>query len=62
NDAIILMVGIKNERMSFGYSYDITISKLTNRSQGAHEVTVAYQICKLNKKKKKPILVPCPKF
>ena len=62
NDAIAVIVGFKTDRFSIGYSYDFTISKLTMRSHGANEITLAYQLCKLNKKKKKPILVPCPKF
>jgi type IX secretion system PorP/SprF family membrane protein len=62
NDALAVVVGVKTERMNIGYSYDATISKLTNKSGGAHEITVSYQLCKLNKKKKKRLLVPCPKF
>jgi type IX secretion system PorP/SprF family membrane protein len=62
NDAISVIIGIRTDRLSFGYSYDYTISKLTNMSHGAHEISVAYQLCKLNKKKKKRLLVPCPKF
>jgi type IX secretion system PorP/SprF family membrane protein len=62
DDAICIVFGIRTERINFGYSYDITISKLTNNTHGAQEITISYQLCKLNKKKKKPILVPCPKF
>jgi type IX secretion system PorP/SprF family membrane protein len=62
NDAVAVVVGIRTDRMNFGYSYDATISKLTNKSGGAHEITVSYQLCKLNKKKNKRLLVPCPKF
>lgn len=62
NDAVAIIIGIKNQRMNIGYSYDATISKLTHRSGGAHEIAVSYQLCKLNKKKKKRLLVPCPKF
>ncbi|MCW3105376.1 MAG: hypothetical protein JWO09_3816 [Bacteroidetes bacterium] len=62
NDAISMVVGVRTDRMNVGYSYDVTISKLTNKTQGAHEISVSYQMCKLNKKKKKRLLVPCPKF
>jgi type IX secretion system PorP/SprF family membrane protein len=62
NDAFATIIGVKTDRMNIGYSYDFTISKLTNQTQGAHEITVSYQLCKLNKKKKKRLLVPCPKF
>jgi len=62
NDAVSIVIGIRTDRMNFGYSYDYTISKLTNMSHGAHEISISYQLCKLNKKKKKRLLVPCPKF
>ena len=62
NDAVAIIVGLKTDRLNIGYSYDITISKLNNLAQGAHEVTLAYQLCKFRKKKKSRIIVPCPKF
>lgn len=62
NDAIAILIGLRYDRFNFGYSYDITISKLTARTLGANEITLSYQMCKLKKKKKKPILVACPKF
>lgn len=63
NDAISLIVGIKTNMMSFGYSYDITISRLNNgNSNGAHELTASYQFCQLSKLKKKRIFVACPSF
>lgn len=62
NDAVAFIVGVRTDRLNIGYSYDYTISKLTNMSQGAHEIAVSYQMCKLNKKKKRRLIVPCPKF
>jgi type IX secretion system PorP/SprF family membrane protein len=62
NDAVSVIIGVRTDRMNIGYSYDYTISKLTNMSHGAHELSVSYQLCKLKKKKKKRLLVPCPKF
>lgn len=62
DDAIAILIGLRYDRFNFGYSYDITISKLTARSLGANEITLSYQLCKLKKQKKKPILVACPKF
>ncbi len=62
NDALSLILGFKTERLNIGYSYDFTISKLVSATSGAHEVTLSYQLCKLTKKKKKRIIVPCPKF
>lgn len=63
NDAISVIVGFKTNIMSFGYSYDFTISRLSNSiSNGAHELTVSYQFCQLGKLRKKLIFVPCPSF
>lgn len=62
DDAIGILIGLKYNQFNLGYSYDFTISKLTPRTLGANELTMSYQMCKLKKKKKKPILVACPKF
>ncbi len=63
NDALCIIVGVQADRFNIGYSYDITISRLANLSNGAHEMTLSYQLCKLKKKSKKyGLLVPCPKF
>jgi type IX secretion system PorP/SprF family membrane protein len=61
NDAIVFIAGAKADRMYIGYSYDLTISKLAGRSNGAHEFNISYQFCK-PKKKKRRIEVACPKF
>jgi type IX secretion system PorP/SprF family membrane protein len=62
DDALSIIIGVKTDKFSIGYSYDATISLLTAKSGGAHEITISYQVCKLKKKKKKRLLVPCPKF
>jgi len=62
NDAIALLIGFTTARMNFGYSYDITISRLAQYSHGAHELCISYQLCKPKKKKKPRLLIPCPKF
>jgi type IX secretion system PorP/SprF family membrane protein len=62
NDALCVILGLQNKRTNFGYSYDITISKLASISQGAHEVTISYQLCSPKKKRKVRLTVDCPKF
>ncbi len=63
NDALAIIVGVQADRLNIGYSYDITISKLSSLTNGANEVTLSYQLCKLQKKSKKyGVLIPCPKF
>lgn len=63
NDAAIFIVGLAVEKFRVGYSYDVTISRLTNPSSGGtHEVSISYQFCDQKRKKKKNILISCPKF
>lgn len=62
NDAFAALIGLSVDRVHIGYSYDMTISRLTNNTGGSHEVSFSYQFCKLKKKKRKPILISCPKF
>lgn len=62
NEAVVLMIGYQTEnQLRFVYSYDITISKLTMRSAGAHEISLIYEWPKRAKNRKHKI-VPCPKF
>ncbi len=62
NDAVAIILGLRADRFNIGYSYDITISRLNSLTQGAHELTVAYQLCKFKKKKRSRLMIPCPKF
>ncbi len=39
-DAIIALVGIAFERFQMGYSFDFTLSKLSNYSYGSHEISL----------------------
>jgi type IX secretion system PorP/SprF family membrane protein len=61
NDAIIILLGFQAKKIRFGYSYDITISKLNNSSAGAHEVSIIYESFK-KKRKRKISFAPCAKF
>lgn len=48
-------------RWGFGYSYDYTISELSNNMGGAHEISLRYQFpCRVARKKTGAI--SCPKF
>jgi len=64
NDAIALLAGFKAGDWRFGYSYDITISRLAINSGGAHEITAVYEFA--DKRKKRSMarrrVVPCAKF
>ncbi len=62
DDALAFIIGIEADRFNFGYSYDITISKLAKYTGGAHEITTSFQMCAAKAKKKKLKLISCPKF
>ncbi len=60
-DAFIALIGFHGERFKFGYSYDVTTSKLTTATAGSHEVSLTLQFnCK--KKRRRVRTVPCPTF
>lgn len=62
NDAVAILIGLTWDRFTTGYSYDLTISKLTYLSGGAHELSISYNFCDNKRKKLKTVLVSCPKF
>jgi len=41
-DAIIALVGFAREKFQFGYSFDFTLSKLSNYSSGSHEISLTF--------------------
>lgn len=56
------MVGFATEfQLRIGYSYDVTISKLTVKSGGAHELSLIYEWPQKPKNRRHRV-VPCPKF
>jgi type IX secretion system PorP/SprF family membrane protein len=59
NDSFIILIGMEANALRLGYSYDVTISKLTNATAGAHEVTLGYQFsCKAPPKHYRPGICP----
>ncbi|MFT6715537.1 MAG: type IX secretion system PorP/SprF family membrane protein [Saprospiraceae bacterium] len=60
-DAFIALIGLQFQNFRFGYSYDVTISKLAANSAGSHEVSAAILFdCRPPRKKFTP--VSCPSF
>lgn len=60
-DAFIVSLGIKNGLFQFGYSYDVTVSKLGTASAGSHEVSMMFNFdCK--PKRRKFRVIRCPSF
>jgi type IX secretion system PorP/SprF family membrane protein len=64
NDAMIFLVGLKRGIFSFGYSYDYTVSSLTNAaSGGAHEVSVGVTLEGPERRGRRPSAkMSCPRF
>ena len=60
-DAFIALIGFHTDHLKFGYSYDVTTSKLTTATAGSHEISLTLQFdCK--KKRRRVRTVPCPTF
>lgn len=60
-DAFILLIGVQSGIYRMGYSYDVTVSKLSNATAGSHELSLGlYFGCKPKKKNFRPI--DCPSF
>jgi type IX secretion system PorP/SprF family membrane protein len=66
HDAVTTLLGIKQNNLSIGYSYDINLSGLVSTLGGSHEITVTYEFKTkyLTLKSSKPTRggLPCPSF
>lgn len=60
-DSFILLVGIQQNTFRIGYSYDVTLSKLTNATAGSHEVSLSL-IIPCRKKGPRFRMLDCPSF
>ncbi len=61
-DAIMIMAGFNWDRISFAYSYDITISRLAGNTAGAHEISLILEYPKSKRRRSRFMRIPCPKF
>jgi type IX secretion system PorP/SprF family membrane protein len=60
-DAVIALIGLQNDNFKFGYSYDVTVSKLSGNTAGSHEISLQVQFeCKTKRRKYRTI--SCPSF
>ncbi len=64
NDAVALMLGINTSNIIFAYSYDITISKLSENTGGSHEISFIYEYVapKFSKNMNRKKEIPCTKL
>ena len=60
-DAMIALLGFQAKNYKIGYSYDYTISHLTNKSGGAHEISIAW-LFHIPKGSSRYRAIPCPTF
>jgi type IX secretion system PorP/SprF family membrane protein len=61
-ESFIALVGVQKGLFKFGYSYDVTISKLTNNATaGSHEISLGIQF-ECRPKKKRFRTISCPSF
>lgn len=66
HDGLTILMGFKFNRLSGGYSYDYSLSKVSSAASSSHEISFSYQFCdfkKISGKKVKHFLsVGCAKF
>lgn len=65
HDAITVLLGYQLKDLKIGYSYDLTVSKLSNNnSGGSHEVSLIFEFNQNQKvrKRRRKVVVACPKF
>ena len=60
-DAFIFQVGVQQDYWKVGYSYDVTVSKLSNSTAGAHELSLGV-LLPVPEQKKKVRAIRCPSF
>jgi type IX secretion system PorP/SprF family membrane protein len=60
-DALAFLVGLQTKKLNFGFSYDITLSRLVNNSMGALEFSACYRF-NCRPIKKSPQKMICPSF
>lgn len=60
-DAAIALLGFEHKQFKIGYTYEYTVSRLTNATGGAHEFSVAWQFA-CPERSEKIRAIKCPTF
>ena len=58
---LLFYLAFQTDHMKIGYSYDVTVSKLSSNTAGSHEVSLQMQF-ECRPKKKKYRTISCPSF
>lgn len=61
SDALILLLGLRREKLRIGYSFDATVSKARTGAPASHEVSLAFELRK-RVRSKNPRAIRCPEF
>lgn len=61
SDSFIALIGLQRGIFKFGYSYDVTVSALSNATGGSHELSLGFQF-ECRPKKKRFRAINCPSF
>jgi type IX secretion system PorP/SprF family membrane protein len=64
NDALAFTLGysIPDHNLRFGYTYDLTVSRLANKSSGSHEISLIFEIKADQNSHRKKVKIFCPDF
>lgn len=63
NESVIALIGLElNQDLSFGYSYDFTVSRLAGATGGAHEFSLTLSFGKIVKRTRRDTILPCFKY
>lgn len=62
HDAITALVGLKQDNLSIGYSYDINLSGVVAVYAGSHEISLGYMFDPPGPRRKRARALPCPTF
>jgi type IX secretion system PorP/SprF family membrane protein len=64
NDALCFTLGysIPNYNLRFAYTYDLTVSRLANKSSGSHEISLLFEIKTDENSHRKKVKIFCPEF
>ena len=61
-DAACFLIGLRQDNLSIGYSYDVNLSGLVPMYAGSHEISLGYTFDKRVPRQKIRHALPCPSF